>query len=1211
MSHISALMLGPFSLENPIARGGMCEVWEGTHVTTQMPVAIKVVHEKKCQAPEYVSAFYDEIRTLAGLSHEGIVGVYDFGRIPSKAAFASGGRLSEGSPYLVMERASRSLKPYCGHIPWEAIRGVLLNLLDALAHAHARGIIHRDIKPQNVLVFTAIPEVKLTDFGIAHALEQEGPDGTPEYVEGTPSYMAPEQFTGLWRDYGPWTDLYALGCAAFELVGGRPPFSHRKSLRDLFLAHVTEAPPPLKKKPDVPEAFEQWVLTLMAKQPHQRFSCAADAFRALESLGASHVDAKAWLKPLRPATLPPPLPGAALAQESDKSEHTLDVLTLFQPKEMRATLQTALRDVVETQHEMTMVQDAILDVSYESESAEQLESASWASYSNIPAIWLEEPQAAAAVSVLQDAGLSLFPYRTLPLINRGRERNLLWKGLRELHISPRARMMQVWGPAGFGKSRLVQWLCESAHERGLAHVLKALHSPNAGSFHGLRAMLERELRCTGLDRAATKKRLEQKLPAEAMDIPNGYLALTEFLHPTSLAERTQEHGLSQLQRIEEHHAVLFSYLQYLCERKPVLLWLEDIQWGMDTLSFVSYLMQQQAQTPLPIMCVLVVREEELKEYSWEAEQLSTLLADAHASVIEVGPLSVTDREALMRAIGLGDELAQVVQRVTKGNPMFAVQLVSDWVDRELLVPESDGYALFDPESVSFPTDFEQFWRERLDRVLGALPYEAGRSLELAACLGQVVDYCEWCKVCEQAGIIVSQEIVEKAITQQLARWDDDSQQSWSFVNVTVRESLCQRAREQGRWEEHHFYCAAAILQERDILGAQERLGRHYWWAGAHNAAMAAFLKAIHAYLEGGAYRKAERLFDEWERRLDEMGLLSHHTYWGELGLLKIKFARTNNLYVEALKHAESVYLEAKKHNWHEIRLRALLELGFIGWRAGYAPSQVEVCLQQAEGLALQINDPQLLGKSRCISGDYFNFHGKPEQALGFFQRALDGFEDIDDNEGMGQAYLGMAWAYRQQSRLDEATEQLHHALFYFKVYGSWDGIARCLSTLGDLARLRGDFDGAEQHYKESMHHYRTIGSGGVGLSQLNLAFVMVMKGRAQEAAPYLQHALDTFADGGRRDLEGAAYLAWLVLLAERQDWQRWDHTYVRMTQLLEETGLCDLDLAALATLAGDRARDAHQPERAQQIYQVAFQLWYTLQRDDQVQRLLASMQTKV
>jgi serine/threonine protein kinase/predicted negative regulator of RcsB-dependent stress response len=289
--------LGPFELRKPLGAGGMGEVWQGTHRAQGVAVAVKVLHGDAARTPAAHREFANEIRAVARLDHPHIVRVFDHGRLNEAVQVLSKGRLTQGSPFLVMELArGGSLARWCGVMGWPEIRRILLELLDALAHAHARGLIHRDLKPGNVLRNGGQgAPVRLTDFGLARALD----DQEQARVVGTPAYMAPEQLVARTADFGPWTDLYALGCLAWALVCGAPPFTG--PVKELVQAQRHKAPPPLDARCPVPEGLEGWLRVLLAKDPRARYRCAADAARALQALGPVGHGVP---KPLQAAPLP-------------------------------------------------------------------------------------------------------------------------------------------------------------------------------------------------------------------------------------------------------------------------------------------------------------------------------------------------------------------------------------------------------------------------------------------------------------------------------------------------------------------------------------------------------------------------------------------------------------------------------------------------------------------------------------------------------------------------------------------------------------------------------------------------------------------------------------------------------------------------------------------------------------------------------------------
>ncbi|MEL6182912.1 MAG: serine/threonine-protein kinase, partial [Myxococcota bacterium] len=235
--------------------------------------------------------FSREVQALAGLDHPYIITVFDHGVVTPDTARCSEGALEPGSLYLVMELAEGAFSRSSAPQDWVGLRSVLIPLLEALAHAHARSVIHRDIKPGNVLVtrdLNGAQQLKLTDFGIAFAMDDPSAREDEEVrVVGSVRYMAPEQLLGHWRDQGPWTDLYALGCMAYQLLTGKPPFGHPQSPpREVAQQHLRHPVPRPQNRFPTPIGFERWLGTLLAKTPEQRFRMAADALEALKALDA-------------------------------------------------------------------------------------------------------------------------------------------------------------------------------------------------------------------------------------------------------------------------------------------------------------------------------------------------------------------------------------------------------------------------------------------------------------------------------------------------------------------------------------------------------------------------------------------------------------------------------------------------------------------------------------------------------------------------------------------------------------------------------------------------------------------------------------------------------------------------------------------------------------------------------------------------------------
>ena len=244
-----------YELEEQLGAGGMASVYRGTDRLLDRTVAVKVLDRALGRDPEFVERFRREARAAAGLSHPGTVAVYDTGE-------------DDGRRFIVMELVEgETLADLLARdAPLEPDRAALLaaEILDALSAAHDRGLVHRDVKPGNVLL-TPEGEPKVTDFGIARAATSETLTMGSK-VLGTAAYLAPEQARG--RRVDARCDLYAMGCVLYEMLAGAPPF-RGKSVISVATKHLHEEPPPLPGS--VPPAIAAVVMRALRKDPDDRF----------------------------------------------------------------------------------------------------------------------------------------------------------------------------------------------------------------------------------------------------------------------------------------------------------------------------------------------------------------------------------------------------------------------------------------------------------------------------------------------------------------------------------------------------------------------------------------------------------------------------------------------------------------------------------------------------------------------------------------------------------------------------------------------------------------------------------------------------------------------------------------------------------------------------------------------------------------------------
>ncbi|MEZ4320076.1 MAG: tetratricopeptide repeat protein [Myxococcota bacterium] len=1184
MTRAVGIPLGPFQLSSRIGVGGGGEVWSGMHVRQGVPVAVKVITADRARDEKYQQAFENEVRAVAGLDHPGIVTVLDYGIVDAEAEKRSNGQIVSGAPYLAMELAERgSLRQALLPLTFDDLRLWLLWLLDILGHAHALGVIHRDLKPGNVLVFEhpAVPgdadgasRLRLTDFGLAHATDG---GSVLKGTAGTPIFMAPEQFRGRWREFGPPTDLYALGCMAYTLAAGTTPFRARE-IGELMNAHLSEHAPPLVARFPVPEGFDGWLRRLMHKRPDRRFQRAADAAHALVSLGEPG-DGPGFEGVLpadaRPTWSPP------TAQSDEMLVETATEMT-FQTEATEGT-QTGTVDVD--------VEVAELDVTIDEPEDDYCPRA----LPPLPGTWRAELPHRPSMQLI-GAGLGLYGLRSIPLVARNDERTLLWRALTEVRAGEGTRAVVLRGRSGTGKSRLAQWMCRLADSVGSAMVVRASHSPGGGPADGLGRMMSQLTRCVGLDRDALGAWLVRWLRARGIHDGREARALLEIIAPRGgdepmLASANERHAL--VQRVLA--AVAKSHTDGL-EPRPVLLWLDDVQWGQDSLGLVQWLLEQGAQSGPPMLLVMTAQDEALPTRPVEAERLAAIEASQAVRTVLVGPLSARNRTILVQELlHLEGELAEQVEKRTQGNPLFAVQLVGDWVRRGVLEVGQTGFVLRPGERAVIPDDIHQLWASRVERVLEEEGEGQLALLELAAILGTDVDDSEWRGASRVAGLTIHPGLIASMVRNGLARHGEDA---WSFSHGMLRESLERSARETGRFQMLHRACATTLQIRWDAnpqRGLAERLGRHLALGGREEEALGPLLAGARERRAMSDYTGAIGVLDRRDRLLDDVAVPPTDPRRGEGWVARADVLICMGRLEEAESWANRVVEVGRRKYWEALMAPALRHAAIASGKRGLFTAAQRRLSRAIEAAHFGGNEREA-ARCRLFLGEVARLQGAYEEAAGHCRKALSRFKALDDTRGQGEAYNALAGVCLGMGQLEQAERYCRAAIERFDTVGARFGVASAQNSLGDVLRATGELDEASREYEHAESGLRALGSPEYRVAALNRALVDVTLERWTEAREGLLPILDDMKRARRAGLLAICHTALLPCFAAVKDWRAFTRHLQAARRQLRDTQIVDPDIAHCMEVAARLCRERGNADAAQTTAEIAFSQWRTLGR---------------
>ncbi len=958
-----------YEVRRELGRGGMGIVYLCRDSYSGDSVALKRLHRADARTdPEDVWWFQQEARCLASLNHPTIVKARDFGI------------LSDSTPFLVMNVASgRSLLSWLeiGAIPWPWPFTVLWSFVDqvlaGLAHAHARGVIHGDLKPTNLMLDfpgpSTVPRVFIDP--VDHRLDRLGA-GAPvvRAGAGTPGWMAPEQIRRATPHYGPPTDLYAIGSILYHLLSGREPFTG--TVEEILDGHRNQPLPDFTVPGNVPQEAGVFVRTLMAKRPWQRFEYAADARRAWERI--------------KPAG----------------TTETWDFR--FTPE-------------ADQVHEITSIEGEV---------------------SRVDPVRVE-------IAASSSTALGLLGLRPSPLVARHEERaDLLAMVEDATHPQGRGqKLVLLYGEAGVGKSRLAEWLCEDVHERGVMVPLRARYRKIPAPLDGVVGAVNAHFGLERADRNLVEKTLLNCWEV-AKDDDDGLAfvaAAAEWLRPTPPGQAVPLGPTGKrfyFDTPEVRRKTVMKVLEKIGQRRPILLWLDDLHLGSPrTFETVSKLREA-----LPLQRMLVVATARSETLAVDGEALARLEALRHlygGRVIELRPLSPADtEELLLSSLPLEQAAVRRATSRSRGNPLFALQLLHAWAARNQLEMKQGIYSVPADSLEEQPGSTAELWDERIL----AIPPELRRAAHAAAALGGDIPL-----VCLRA-LLQSLGIPEGPAIEALHR----------------AQILIPAAPARLRWPH-------ALLQEHLLSRQMERSDAKLVFRRAADALAlhpAAGTRRVVSHRvtnllrAGDEVAVAERVLEfvesNWRRVRDVGATLNDLSRLEGLvsGPATAAYARWR---AEALRHVGRF---AEARDLADRARRAFASMGDVKNEAHCLRLFGHILATQSiqsgrdhvtEALGKFDIAGDVPGAAECelVLGEIDYFRGEHDSARTWLRQAARHFSKLADSLGRGRCLVLLGLTELANGKLPRAKQMIDDAVEEFERMGYRLGVAECEVAMGHLA----------------------------------------------------------------------------------------------------------------------------------------------------------------
>ena len=847
-----SLQIDQYQLKHLLGRGAQADVWRAEDAEGQ-EVACKIFRTSRHRAAQVSAALLGEIEAITRTDHPHIVRLLDFNVLTDKCSAVSAGAFESGRHYAVFELGRHgTARQRCGRLSLLETIDTLLQILDGLAHAHARGIVHLDLKPSNILWFGGAEGIKIADFGLSKYSARLFDDDRPTSRGGTPPYMSPEQ-RRAGGPVGPWSDIFSLGRLAIALITGAHPVDADNGAA----ARVTACALSKKRRgsPEPASRLTDWIVRATETDPGARFLTAEQAahpLRALRMRACAEVPLGQNLTSAYPPTL-----------------YSLE--TIASLKHPCSVSNSELMD------RESLAAGRLNDEEHPNDAENPVE---------IPVSW-KRPNLDVWQYMSVDVNANLVHMREPPLVGRDEERSQIWATLRRTASEARAIHLRLYGEAGAGKTRLANWLIERVREIDVAGAVQVQFDRGDDAMEAIhRALL-------------TTWKNAPRTPSWPGPGEQEHHIRRVINQPCTGESTSIERRLEDIKII----------LEVLTRIRPVVVVLHDLRFEQKSIRELKALMRAVAK--LPVLLLSTIDETAPSDRACQPEG-----AMQACVWLRVDRLSHQFWRPLVDAVlRLHPSVAENLATATQGLPAAVVRAITHLRDTTGLVRGPWGFEPRHPRlDICESVDVEQTVSE-FELTYSRLSTQDQRALEIGAVLGSRFLVDEWRAACNAGGVLLQFNLIAELEQVGILKVQSGKLgRELEFVRPAIQHWLIKLASREDRLRSHHLLAASGI-RSRGQPYPIERLAAHEFKAGSEVNAIKILTEAIHSCIRQNRQLSAEKLLRQHRDYLDQMGANESDPRRGWNRLISAGIAIVSGRRRWMMRELEDLEKLCKEHGW--------------------------------------------------------------------------------------------------------------------------------------------------------------------------------------------------------------------------------------------------------------------------------------------------------